>query len=141
MPPKKNPITSTSVPEVQHSETPEFILPHDLIPEHQATATQPCESEAPKEFCQSLLKAETTATLTEAIMLMTQELCHHENPTHKAKAKEPDTFDGSNPKKLNNFILLCNLYFCSSSTYSDNSTKVNFTLSYVLSPGNSPGIF
>ena len=40
-------------------------------------------------------------------------------------------FDGSDLKKLNNFILLCNLYFCSSSTYSDNSAKVNFSLSYL----------
>ena len=47
------------------------------------------------------------------------------------KAKEPNTFDGSNPKKLNNFILLCNLYFRSSSAYSTDSTKVNFALSYL----------
>ena len=52
----------------------------------------------------------------EALRLLTQELRRRDNlvppPTHKrAKAKEPDTFDGTEPKKLNNFILLCNLYF------------------------------
>ena len=126
MPPKKYPVASTSVPSVQCSETPEIILPSDPIPEHETR-----ESEAPKELCQSSLEAETMATLTEAIKLMTKELCQCENPACKAKAKEPDTFDGSDPKKLNNFILLCNLYFCSSSAYSDDSAKVNFALSYL----------
>ena len=126
MPPKKYPVASTSVPEVQCSETPEIILPHDPIPKHQTR-----ESEAPEEFHQSSLEAETTATLTEAIMLMTKELCQRKNPAHKVKAKEPNMFDGSDLKKLNNFILLCNLYFHSSSAYSDKSTKVNFALSYL----------
>ena len=64
---------------------------------------------------------------------MTNKLCCHEDqpPTHQAKAEEPDTFDGSNPKKLNNFILLCNLYFCNNPTYSNDELKVTFALSYL----------
>ena len=73
MPPKKYPVASTLVPSVQCSETPKIILPPDPIPEHQTH-----ESEAPEEFRQSSLEAETTATLTKAIMLMTKELCQHE---------------------------------------------------------------
>ena len=69
MPPKKYPVASTSVPSVQHSETPEIILPSDQIPEHET-----CESKAPEELRQSSLEAETMATLTEAIMLMMKEL-------------------------------------------------------------------
>ena len=69
MPPKKYPVASTLVPSVQCSETPEIILPPDPIPEHQT-----CESKALEEFHQSSLEAETTATLTEAIMLMMKEL-------------------------------------------------------------------
>ena len=69
MPPKRYPIASTSVPSVQRSETPEIILPSDPIPEHETR-----ESEAPEELRQSSLEAETTATLTEAIMLMMKEL-------------------------------------------------------------------
>ena len=66
---------------------------------------------------------------------MTEVLCNLDTPapTKKAKAKEPDTFegfDGSDSHKLNNFILLCNLYFRSSSTYDNDSAKVNFTLFY-----------
>ena len=49
----------------------------------------------------------------------------------KAKAKEPDTFDGSEPQKLNNFILLCDLFFCSNPIYSNDSNKVTFMLSYL----------
>ena len=57
---------------------------------------------------------EEAPNLAGALMLITEELRHHDcsAPAPKlAKAKEPDTFDGSDPKKLNNFILLCNLYF------------------------------
>jgi Domain of unknown function (DUF4939) len=73
-----------------------------------------------------------TANLAEAIMLMTQELRRHEvSSAKRAKAKEPDTFDGSNPRNLNNFILLCNLYFRQNPSYSDDATKVTFALSYL----------
>ena len=66
--------------------------------------------------------------LAQAILLMTNELCRREDqpPTHRAKAKEPDTFDSSDPKKLNNFILLCNLYFRNNPTYFDDELKVTF---------------
>jgi hypothetical protein len=64
-------------------------------------------------------------------MLMTQELHRRKTPGRKAKVKEPNTFDGSYPKKLNNFILLCNLFFCNSPAYSDDKHKVTFALSYL----------
>ena len=64
---------------------------------------------------------ETTPNLAEAIMLMTNELCQRDTlpKTINTSVKQLDTFDSSNPKKLNNFILLCNLYFQNNSTYSD----------------------
>jgi len=62
---------------------------------------------------------------------MTDELRRRETPSRKVKAKEPDTFDGSDPKKLNNFILLCNLFFRSNSAYEDDVNKVTFALSYL----------
>ena len=64
--------------------------------------------------------------------LLTEELHRRKNPGHKVKSKEPDTFDGSDSKKLNNFILLCNLYFqANPSSYSDDDAKVTFALSYL----------
>jgi hypothetical protein len=77
------------------------------------------------------VQQDSTPNLAEAILLMTQELRRRQTPTRKSKSKEPDTFDGSDPKKLNNFILLCNLYFRSNSVYSDDSVKVTFALSYL----------
>ena len=74
--------------------------------------------------------------MAEALRLLTQELRCRDNlvppPTHKqAKAKKPDTFDGTEPKKLNNFILFCNLYFRTNPAYSDDATKIMFALSYL----------
>ena len=62
---------------------------------------------------------------------MTEELRRRDNPTRKVKAKEPDTFDGTDPRKLNNYILQCNLYFRSNPAYSDDENKVTFALSYL----------
>lgn len=62
---------------------------------------------------------------------MTDELRRHETPRSVGKVKVPDTFDGSDPKKLNNFILLCNLYFRNNPAYSDDEPKVTFALSYL----------
>ena len=79
------------------------------------------------------LPDDSSPNLAQAILLMTSELRRHEDqsPTHRAKAKEPNTFDGSDPKKLNNFILLFNLYFRINPAYSDDAWKVTFTLSYL----------
>jgi Ty3 transposon capsid-like protein len=77
---------------------------------------------------------QTTPSLAEAIMLMTAELRRRDTPskpTSSGKVKEPDTFDGSDPKKLNNFILLCNLYFRNNSAYSDDNAKVTFALTHL----------
>ena len=68
--------------------------------------------------------------LAEAILLMTNELHQRENPSKpiNTSVKQPDTFDGSDPKKLNNFILLCNLYFRNNPTYSNDGSKTTFAL-------------
>jgi hypothetical protein len=73
---------------------------------------------------------QSTPNLAQAIMLMTKELRRRETPPkpYNSKVKEPDTFDGSDPRKLNNFILLCNLYFRNNPAYSDDDSKVTFAL-------------
>ena len=82
------------------------------------------------------LHDQSTPSLAQAIMLMTAELRRRDSPPKPtpsitSKAKEPDTFDGSDPKKLNNFILLCNLYFRNNSAYSDDNAKVTFALTHL----------
>ena len=64
---------------------------------------------------------------------MTNELKHREQPksSTKTKAREPDTFDGSDTQKLNGFILQCNLYFRNNPAYASDEAKVTFALSYL----------
>src|ERR1700677_2699363 len=85
------------------------------------TAPNPKAADAPE----TSVKAEDAPNLAVAIQLMTDVLRNRDTPAKKAKAKEPDTFDGSDSRKLNNFILLCNLYFRNNSAYDDDSAKVN----------------
>ena len=154
MPPKRNQPQTVIPPLPPNSPEPQQNIPQQTIPEEPAylppddpprsqderSEEVALEEEAAAAQVQDdlhhrsqSLEAEATTTLTEAIRLMTQELRRRENPERKpkTKAKEPDTFDGSDPKKLNNFILLCNLFFRSSSAYQDDSDKVNFALSYL----------
>ena len=71
-----------------------------------------------------------TPNLAQAIMLMTNELRRRDAPPKpfNPQVKQPDTFDGSDPKKLNNFILLCNLYFRNNPAYTEDDSKVTFAL-------------
>jgi Domain of unknown function (DUF4939) len=151
MPPRRNtpaptpaPIVSIApVPEERRSPTPEApegtLPPIAEVPEESRRSPSPDELRPVPDYRRSRsvpddsrsVQGETTANLTEAILLMTQELRRRENPTRKAKIKEPDTFDGSDPRKLNNFILQCNLFFRSSSAYDDDTAKVSFALSYL----------
>jgi hypothetical protein len=117
----------------QHREDSPELPAETQLPPIEEEPQEPVRdrTEEPRAHTQHSLINEPTTTLTEAIQLMTNELRRRENPARKAKAKEPDTFDGSDPKKLNNFLLLCNLYFRSNPAYSDDENKVTFALSYL----------
>ena len=62
---------------------------------------------------------------------MTEELKCHDDKSGKAKAKDLDTLNGSDPCKLNSFLLFCNLYFCNNPSYADDEAKVTFALNYL----------
>ena len=50
----------------------------------------------------------------------------------RVKLREPDTFDGSDPKKLRTFLLHCKLNFPDRpDLFPDRTTKVNYILSYL----------
>ena len=130
MPPKSSrnaPVVADPEPEVESlNDGDETQDPQDL-PHTPPRVSSPPITNAP-------LDNASTQTLAEAIMLMTAELRRRdEAPTasRRIKAKEPDTFDGSDPKKLNNFILLCNLYFRGNTAYDDDTNKVTLALSYL----------
>ena len=53
-------------------------------------------------------------------------------PKAIGKLREPELFMGRDPKKLKSFLFQCKLYFQNlSETFQDDSTKVNFALSYL----------
>ena len=83
-----------------------------MPPATQSSIQEIIEDMEPSCPSEILLDNKEALNLAEAINLMTEELKCHDNKNSKAKAKEPDTFDGSNPHKLTSFLLLCNLYFC-----------------------------
>ena len=110
----QNSPLNTNMPPATWSSIQEII--EDMEPSH--------PSETPSDN-------EEAPNLAEAINLMTEELKHHDNKNGKAKAKEPDTFDGSNPHKLTSFLLLCNLYFCNNLSYANDDAKITFALTYL----------
>jgi Ty3 transposon capsid-like protein len=123
MPPRRTPVIVTNPDD--HPTSPR------ISEVHEDEAPQGPERHQASESRQPSVEHETTASLTEAILLMTEELRRRDTPSRKVKAKEPDTFDGSDPRKLNNFILQCNLYFRSNPAYDDDVNKVTFALSYL----------
>ena len=54
------------------------------------------------------------------------------NLPSRVKIREPDPFDGSDPKKLHTFLLQCKLNFQDhKDLFQDETTKVNYVLSYL----------
>jgi hypothetical protein len=149
MPPRTSQRARSNNPddqETQTSGTP-VIIEHTFIPpepeqmpRQESTQVQeqlisPLITPAPEikdeRPAERATSVDLTPNLAQAIMLMTEELQCRGNPSRKTKSKEPDTFDGSDPRKLNNFILLCNLYFRNNPAYSEDESKVTFALSYL----------
>ena len=133
MPPRSSSRSRATNNPADDSEHIPDLPPIEEEPRQQSPASEPrAPSPVPEPITQGTpFDDQSTPNLAQAIMLMTQELRRRENGPRKAKAKEPDTFDGSDPRKLNNFILLCNLYFRNNSSYDEDETKVTFALSYL----------
>src|SRR5271154_6506457 len=116
MPPRRNPVANL-VPET---------------PTHSYVVQGPQEEDDPLVQEVSEPAQDSVTTLTEAMTLMTAELKNREPQKSNFKSNKPDTFDGSDPKKVNNFILLCGLHFKSNpSSFTDDGAKVTFALSYL----------
>ena len=101
-----------------------------LTPDPQEPTLSAHIHEVTDEIPDDLTEDQPAPNLAEAIMLMTNELRQWETPSTpiNTSVKQPDMFDGSDPKKLNNFILLCNLYFRNNPAYSDDGSKTTFAL-------------
>ncbi|KAJ3567219.1 hypothetical protein NP233_g6506 [Leucocoprinus birnbaumii] len=63
---------------------------------------------------------------------LTNNMAPHQSKEKLNKARVPDTFDGSDPKKLDTFITQCQLYFHTHlAYYCQDVQKVNFPMTYL----------
>ncbi|KAF5356896.1 hypothetical protein D9756_006427 [Leucocoprinus leucothites] len=72
--------------------------------------------------------------LANALSWLTANLdhCPQPNAAPVNKACLLDTFSGTDPDKLNTFLIQCRLYFCANPTqFQEDSQKVNFTMTYL----------
>ena len=126
MPPRKfiDPQPSTpprKIIETQSTKSPEPVTEPQIV-----------EVDPQDEAVDEVKVEQQDVTLAETLTLITAELCNHDSKKTNIKLNKPDTFDGSDAKKLNNFILLCSLTFHSKlNAYSDDGAKVTFALSYL----------
>ena len=52
--------------------------------------------------------------------------------SRETKAHIPDTFSGTKPNKLNNFLFQCRLYFCTNlAQFNTDIVKINFAMTYL----------
>jgi len=73
--------------------------------------------------------------LAEALQQLSENLNRGSAPKpHQSKARILDTFDSSDPHKLNHFLFQCRLFFCANlSQFSTDEEKINFTMTYFSS--------
>ncbi len=99
-------------------------VPHDPHPEPQEPEESPERDPHPGD-------EDDAPNLTDVLHKLADSLSEprrHQSP----KTREPDTFDGSDPRKLRHFLTQCTLVFRErKSGYSDDSEKVLYAISYL----------
>ena len=79
----------------------------------------------------------TNEQLADVLSQLTNTLNSNQTPspntnTRGTKACIPDTFSGTEPDKLNNFLFQCHLYFCTNLVQFDTDiAKINFIMTYL----------
>src|SRR3979490_2070229 len=70
--------------------------------------------------------------LAEAITMLANSLSNSKKSMPRTKVRDPDPFDGSDPKKLQSFLVQCGLNFRDRpDAFDSNSAKVTYVLSYL----------
>ena len=73
---------------------------------------------------------EPTELLAQAMRKLVDFVTHDKQETPSVKVQDPDPFDGSNPKKLQGFLLKCKLNFWAwLKAFQTENTKVNYAMS------------
>ncbi|KIO07390.1 hypothetical protein M404DRAFT_136368 [Pisolithus tinctorius Marx 270] len=88
------------------------------------------DGDIPKDLAE--LPEDPLITLARAVHMLVQSSLHTGDSTPKTKVHKPNTFNGSNPKKLCEFLVQCELNFqdCPHAFHSD-GVKVTFAQSYL----------
>ena len=79
----------------------------------------------------------TNEQLAEVLSQLANTLNSNQTPrpntnSRGTKARIPDTFSGTEPNKLNNFLFQCRLYFCTNLAQFDmDIAKINFAMTYL----------
>ena len=93
-------------------------------------STQSTQNPSPNPSTSSAIS--TTHALDITAMANAINALVQSNVPSRVKLREPNTFDGSNPKKLRTFLLHCKLNFRDHpDLFPDGTTKVNYVLSYL----------
>jgi hypothetical protein len=129
-----SPTTPTGPTSSHHSQSPQsndFFFQQD----------EPNASEEEDDREQSLPQEEPEPQgpgerdLAQALELLANKIAgmpSASKPKSQVKPRVPDTFDGSDPSKLETFIFQCNMYLATrSSDFSDDESRVSFALSYL----------
>ena len=68
----------------------------------------------------------------QALTRVTSASADHDSPSGKTKVCEPDTFDGTDPRKLCTFLMLCELNFQNHpKSFATDWAKVTYVQSYL----------
>jgi hypothetical protein len=77
-------------------------------------------------------EARAMKSFFESIAKLAESITSDKKESGQTKLREPDTFDGSDPKKLRCFLLQCKLNFrAKPKAFSGNLAKVNYSLSFL----------
>src|SRR3979490_2361094 len=119
--------------------SPSIQAPNPDAPEHSDSPSEhnhpqfpPNLFTAPNPQRMSMTPLNDVPNLAEAITMLANNLSSPKKSSPWTKVREPDTFDGSNSRKLQPFLVQCNLNLCDRpDAFSSDSVKVTYILSYL----------
>src|SRR3979490_78748 len=118
-----NPVQTPNPNTPKHSNSPS---------EHNHPQSPPNLFAAPNPQRMSTTPSNDVPNLAEAIAMLANNLSSPKKSSPRTKVCEPDTFDGSDSRKLQPFLVQCNLNFRDRpDAFSSDSAKVTYVLSYL----------
>ena len=129
-------MSQQSLPLPTLTPTPEY---RSLIPQPNFLLNFPVPYQSPNNPFHSSQRASLEAwsnpnelNLADAIHNFTQTIQENQGSGNRSKVQEPDVFDGSDTRKLQAFLVQCQLNFNSKPwVFQTNASKVNYTISYL----------